>query len=490
MPSPLARTPLCDLLGCQYPIVLAGMGGVARSELVAAVSQAGGFGFLGMVREPLVLIEREVAAVRAAGHARFGVNLIPAGTDPALLASQVDLCIDLQVPVVCLFWDVHAAVVARLRSAGVTVVHQVGTSRAALAAQQAGAHALIAQGVEAGGHVHGRQPLAELLAEVLALAEVPVAAAGGLGDGADVARVLALGAQAAVLGTAFIATPESFAHDVHKRHLLAAQAGDTVLTEDFHINWPPHSPVRVLASAVTRGARGDPFAAGPRTVIGEEEGRPIYLFSTDSPLRSMTGDLDAMALYAGQGVGKVNAVLPAAELVRTLVRDAAAHLRLWTEPPVEYASPVCYAPEFERARDAQLAERLNALLEAERAGARVTLETARALPEGGAERALVESIHDDEVKWCGVLLRALRRLGAQPSARTGDFYGRAMALGEVPARLAFVNRGQGWVAREVRALLQGLEHDDLRQELQAMLQGHEDNLARVNAHLGTAAPTA
>jgi len=162
--------------------------------------------------------------------------------------------------------------------------------------------------------------------KTVSLARVPVAAAGGLADGRDVARVLAQGAQAAVLGTALIATPESFAHDYHKRRLVAARASDTVLTEDFHINWPPHAAVRVLASSVTRGERGDPFSAAARTTIGEEEGRPIYLFSTDSPLRSMTGDFEGMALYAGRGVDRIGDVEPAGERVRRIAEDAAQGL--------------------------------------------------------------------------------------------------------------------------------------------------------------------
>ena len=319
-------TPLCRLLGCRLPLVLAGMGGVSRSELVAAVTEAGGFGFLGMVREPLALIEREVAQLRARTDRPFGVNLIPAGTPAALLQSQVDLCIALGVPVVGLFWDVDRPLIARLRAAGITVVHQVGSLQDALDAQDAGPQALIAQGVEAGGHVRGRQPLMQLLAELLPHARVPVAAAGGLADGRDVARVLAQGAQAAVLGTALIATPESFAHDYHKRRLVAARASDTVLTEDFHINWPPHAAVRVLASSVTRGERGDPFSGAARTTIGEEEGRPIYLFSTDSPLRSMTGDFEGMALYAGRGVDRIGDVEPAGERVRRIAEDAAQEL--------------------------------------------------------------------------------------------------------------------------------------------------------------------
>src|SRR4029077_15566638 len=89
------HTPVCDLLGCKYPVVLAGMGGVARSELVAAVTNAGGFGFLGMVREPPSLIRKEVEAVRRATSQRFGVNLIPAATDSGLLERQLHTCIDL-----------------------------------------------------------------------------------------------------------------------------------------------------------------------------------------------------------------------------------------------------------------------------------------------------------------------------------------------------------------------------------------------------------
>jgi nitronate monooxygenase len=340
-------TPACDLLGCRYPIVLAGMGGVARAELVAAVTAAGGFGFLGMVRESPALIRQEVEAVRRAGHQRFGVNLIPAATPPALLEAELAAVIELGVPVVCLFWDVDAHVVRRLREAGILAVYQVGSVAEAQAAERAGAQLIIAQGVEAGGHVRGTRPLWRLLPEVCEVVTVPVLAAGGMTDGADLVAAMGLGAQGIVLGTAMIATPESFAHDVHKRRLLAAGADDTVLTHAFHINWPKDAAVRVLATEVTAGARGDPF--GPdRTVIGEEEGRPIYLFSTDSPLRTMTGEFEAMALYAGQGVGRLDRLVGASQRVADLVETATDILR----PPaaaaaVETSSPVCYAADVD-----------------------------------------------------------------------------------------------------------------------------------------------
>ncbi len=484
------RRPVCDLLGCELPLVLAGMGGVARSELVCAVTEAGGFGFLGMVREPVALIRKEVLAVRARTGRRFGVNLIPAATEPALLDAQVDACIALEVPVVGLFWDLSTPIVRRLREAGVFVVCQVGSVQEADEAQEAGAQVLIVQGREAGGHVRGLQPLAELLPEVLSSARVPVLAAGGLAEGADVAAVMALGAQGAVLGTAMIATHESFAHDAHKQRVVAAGPGQTVLTQAFHINWPPGARVRVLRNSVTRGEQGDPFD-GRRTVIGDEEGRPIYLFSTDSPLRSMTGDFEAMALYAGKGVEHIDAVTGAGERLQRIAAEAAAALRaraLRFPARVVLSSPVCYADELDGAYAAhadqgQTLAALGELLEAERAGARVTLESIGQTDDPAIKRLLTQ-IHHDEVRWCGVLIDAIRSAGATPSTRTGAFHDKAMAVPDMVARMALLNRGQGWVARKLRELLPSIRDARVRAGLHDMLANHESNIARVDAQLG------
>jgi nitronate monooxygenase len=318
--SALLHTEICDLLGCDYPIALAGMGGVARSDLALAVTQGGGFGCLGMVREPPELIRREVAAMRQGTSKPFGVNLIPAATDPDLLEAQVTTCLDLQVPVIVLFWDLHSDLVRSLRDAGITVVCQVGSAEEGKAAEEAGAHALIAQGVEAGGHVRGTAPLRTLVSELVPASGIPVLAAGGLVDGADLAEMLRAGAQGIVMGTAFLVAPESFAHDYHRRRVVEAKAGDTVLTDIFHINWPITAPVRVLRNCVTRGEKGDPH--GPRRVIGDEEGRPIYLFSTDSPSRVMTGDFEAMALYAGEGVERIDRIVPAGQRIAQIVDEA------------------------------------------------------------------------------------------------------------------------------------------------------------------------
>jgi len=485
--------PVCDLLGCTYPLVLAGMGGVARSELVAAVAQAGGFGFLGMVSEAVAMIKAEVERLRERGVRRFGVNIVPAATDPVLLDAQITACIHLGVPVVCLFWDLSAAVVQRLRSAGIVVVCQVGSVAEAHAAENAGAQILIAQGVEAGGHVRGDRPLHELVADIAATAAVPILAAGGIMDGADVATVLSLGAQGAVLGTALIATDESFAHAYHKQRLAAAGAGDTVLTDFFHINWPRGAKVRVLPNSVTRGERGDAFC-DTRSVIGDEDGRPVYLFSVDSPLRSMTGDFEAMALYAGMGVGRVRATGSAVEVLRAIVAEATALLESGAASPahpVELASPACLADEMDdgymgfAGRD-ELLLKLNELLEAERAGARVTLRTAKELGGHHLER-LIAAIHRDEARWCGVLTKAIHRLRGVPSHRTGAFYDRAMEIADLPARLTFLNRGQSWVVRKLEALLPTIRDGTISADLAAMLSSHKHNIDLVAAQLPGAA---
>ncbi|HEX5677468.1 MAG TPA: nitronate monooxygenase [Alcanivorax sp.] len=325
--TPTLHTPLCDLLGCRWPILLAGMGGVARHRLAGAVSHAGGFGVLGMVREPVHRIRAEVDALRATGIEHFAVNLIPAATDPALLEQQINTCLDLSVPWMVLFWDVDQRLIRRLKDAGVGVIHQIGGRAGAQAAVDAGADALIAQGVEAGGHVQGHLTTFSLLTELIPWSPVPVVASGGIADGRGLAAALTMGAQGVSLGSAFLATDEANAHDHHKRRLVQAQGEDTVYTTIFDRNWHEPAPVRVLDNRVTRGDYDDLKSQGLDQIIGEQDGQPVYLFSTDSPLQDASGDLDDMALYAGQSCGAIDSIVPAARRIQKLVIGAQTALR-------------------------------------------------------------------------------------------------------------------------------------------------------------------
>ena len=329
--SPTLSTPLTARLNCRYPVISAGMGGPSRSELAAAVSEAGGFGLLGMVREPPVLIEGEIAEVRARTSRPFGVNLIPFATEPPLLQDELVVCFNARVPAMCFFWEVYPQVIEQAKKAGCLVLYQVGTIDDALLAQSAGADVVIVQGVEAGGHVRARLPLSVLLPQVADRLQVPVAASGGIVDGRGLAAAFALGADGVHCGTVFLASRESFAHDYHKKRIVDASPGDTVLTDLFAINWPPSSPVRVLKNSVTEAAGSRLWGYHPdnlpREVIGHDDGRPLYKFSTDSPLRSTTGDLEKMSLFAGEGAGQVADIRPAAEIIAAMMREAADALQ-------------------------------------------------------------------------------------------------------------------------------------------------------------------
>ncbi|WP_272002352.1 NAD(P)H-dependent flavin oxidoreductase [Roseovarius sp. ZX-A-9] len=324
------QTPLCSLLGCDVPILLAGMGGVAHWELAAAVAEAGGYPTLGMVRESPELIASEVTALRAATDRPFAVNLIPAATDPALLDAQIRQCLTLGVTAFSFFWDVLPDVIGRVKDAGAQVLHQVGSTDQARKAENAGADVIIAQGIEAGGHVHGRTGSFALAEEILQQTSLPVAVSGGISTGRGLTAALSIGAQGVQCGTAFLATEESFAHPYHKQRVVEATGADTVLTDIFVLNWPKGAAVRVIGNSITDALQGellghDPDAL-PRDAIawdGEEE---RYRFSTDSPLRTTTGDLEAMPIYAGQGAGLIGDVVPVGARIKEMVNDAVACL--------------------------------------------------------------------------------------------------------------------------------------------------------------------
>ncbi len=498
--NPKLHTPVCDLLGCEVPIVLAGMGGVARSGLVIAVTQAGGFGFLGMVRELPELIRAEVAKIRAVTARDFGVNLVPAATKPDLLDAELATVLELRVPVVALFWDIRPELVRRLRQAGVIVVYQVGSAEEAKAAEEAGAQIVIAQGMEAGGHVRGLTRRDELVKAVVANSGVPVLAAGGMVSGGDLVHALSLGAEGIVLGTALLATTESFAHDYHKQRIVEAKPGEAVLTQAFHVNWPRGANVRVLPNSVTRGECGDPFTAA-KQVIGHEGARNIWLFSTDSPQKNMTGDFEKMALYAGTGSAEIGTVIPAGERIQAIVAEAEKNAGFL--PPLagevaqsaegglpavrEAASPVCCAREggdvyAGYAPREELIAFLNLLLEAERAGARITARTALETDDDHL-RLLLRAIQRDEAACCAMLLKWLRHLSGEISPRTGGFYEKCLAIPEIPERVALINRGQGWVVRKLKEMLPRIRDDAMHADLSAMLQTHEENIERAVAEL-------
>jgi nitronate monooxygenase len=221
--------------------------------------------------------------------------------------------------VVELFWSApDAALVNRARRSGdALVAWQIGSREDAIAAQDSGCDFVVAQGIEAGGHVRGTLPRDELLEKVLASVSIPVVVAGGIASAAGVVSAIAAGADGVRVGTAFVATPESGAHPAYVDALLSAHSGDdTILTTAFGRGWPD-APHRVLVSALAAADALDAEVVGEAGPVGARY--PVPRFSVTPPSRDAEGHIDAMALYAGTAVGQVSSVRSAAVVVAELV---------------------------------------------------------------------------------------------------------------------------------------------------------------------------
>ncbi|HET6572503.1 MAG TPA: nitronate monooxygenase [Fimbriiglobus sp.] len=287
-------------LGLRYPLFQAPVGSIARPELVAAVAEAGGLGALALTwtapPEARAQIERVRKQTQGPIQANFVLAFAPRSLPVALEAG---------VRTITFSWGLPAGEVSLVRSFGARLGIQVATVDDARRALDLGADFLICQGVEAGGHVQATRSLWELLPLIVAAAEgAPVIAAGGMGDGSAVARALSCGASAAALGTRFVATRESAAHELYKNRLLAADARDTALTLCFDGAWPCAAH-RVLRNSTLSNweAAGSP-PAGSRPGEGEclaidPPHQRFFRYDDTPPRATMSGDIEAMCLYAG-----------------------------------------------------------------------------------------------------------------------------------------------------------------------------------------------
>lgn len=320
------RTPLSDLLGIAVPIVQAPIGSATCPALAAAVAEAGALGMLALSWRDHSEIKQQVDATQALTQRPFGVNLVLAWPQQDRLAQ----CLDLGVKIIATSWGDPAPHVSAIQAAGGVLIHQVGTVEEARRVADAGADVIVAQGWEAGGHVQSEVGTLALVPRVVdAVAPLPVLAAGGIADGRGVAAALTLGAAGAWIGTRFLASEEAGVHHAYKQRLLEASEQDTLYTFLFDLGWP-NAPHRVIRnSTVERWEQAGFPASGQRPLEGESvasfaDGRPITRYSDVIPLPGMQGDVEALALYAGQGVGLISHVLPAWAIVARLVEETRA----------------------------------------------------------------------------------------------------------------------------------------------------------------------
>jgi nitronate monooxygenase len=318
-------TSFCRLAGIELPIIQAPIGGITTPALAAAVSEAGGLGTLSITwREPEALraLLRETRALTAKP---FAVNLV-LEWDPA---ERLAIALEEGVKIVSFFWGDHAPWVETVHAAGGIVLHTVASAAEARRAAAAGVDAVVAQGWEAGGHVWGEVSTLTLVPRVVdAVDPLPVVAAGGIADGRGLAAVLALGAGAAWMGTRFLLAEEAATHPVYREALIAAGETDTAHSELFDGGWP-HAPLRALRNTTWQAWHdaGEP-PPGSRPGEGEivasgEDGRDILRYDSDAPVAGAGGDVAALVLYAGQGVGLARGVQPAAAIVREVAEEAA-----------------------------------------------------------------------------------------------------------------------------------------------------------------------
>jgi nitronate monooxygenase len=315
---------LLERLGVEVPVVQGGMGGgLAGHRLAAAVSAAGGLGTIGIL-DPGGL-RREIAAARRLSDRPLAVNLLlPFARDRHFeAASEADVLVT--------FWGTP-----RRRTSKIWI-HQCGSLQEALAARAAGADGVIAQGVEAGGHVRGTVPAMELLARIRGAVpeDYPILSAGGIANASDAAARLDAGAQAVVCGTRFLMSEESGAHTAYKTRLL--EATDTVLTELFGVGWP--AAHRVVANEATvhwlaRDTRGPgwvrAFHRATAPVFARvPAGLQSRLAATQRPSRPLFGPaaatlhgpanlIEAGPLYAGECIERIGDVRPAGKLVHDI----------------------------------------------------------------------------------------------------------------------------------------------------------------------------
>jgi NAD(P)H-dependent flavin oxidoreductase YrpB (nitropropane dioxygenase family) len=317
----------CQRVGIDLPIGLAPMGGAVGPELTAAVGNAGGLGCIPLWYDDLATVRRQIAATRALTDRPFAVNLNLNWPQE----ERLEACLDEGVGIISLFWGLSAPLIERAHRGGATVMQTVGSAEEARRAVEAGADVIVAQGFEAGGHVWGQVATLPLVPAVVdAVAPVPVIAAGGIADGRGLAAVLSLGASAAWIGTRFLMAREATIHPRYRERLAEAAETDTYYGTLYDIGWPD-GPNRTLRNeTVAAWERAGRPPTGKRPGEGEEIAETpqggLVRYGVVTPQPDAVGDIDNLMLCAGQGVGLVHRLQPAAEIVRDIVDAARAAL--------------------------------------------------------------------------------------------------------------------------------------------------------------------
>jgi nitronate monooxygenase len=304
-------TSFTDLVGCRVPIQQAPMGSVSTPALAVAVADAGGVGTITAMGLTALQLDGMLAEMTARTGGVLAANFLTEHIDREAVAAAAA-----RVRIVDFFWvDPDPSLVEVAHRGGALACWQVGSLEEAQAAADAGCDVVVVQGTEAGGHVRGQSPLLPVLESVLGRLDLPVLAAGGIGDRRAFAAVLAAGAAGARVGTRFVATDESGAHPAYKQAVVDAAAGSTEITDAFSV-CPLCATVpraRVLRSCI-HAVRAAPSGDVGETTMGDQR---VSLTKGHGlpPGAAATGHIEAMAMYAGESVAGVDAIEPVAKVM-------------------------------------------------------------------------------------------------------------------------------------------------------------------------------
>ncbi|WP_226479900.1 NAD(P)H-dependent flavin oxidoreductase [Natrinema amylolyticum] len=323
------QTPLCELLEIEYPIVQAPIGSATNPELAAAVSNAGGLGHLAVTWRDLGETRAVIRETRELTDEPFAVNLVlDDATTTVETEDHLETILEAGAEIVTLSFGDAAPYVGRIHDAGAVVTRTVGSAEAARTAVDAGVDIVVTQGLEAGGHVQSEVATTALVPSVADAVggEVPIVAAGGIADGRGIAAALALGADGAWLGTRFVATEEAAVHDTYQRRLRESDETDTEYTTLFDKGWPgmPHRVLRneTLERWEHEGRPPTGERPGETDIVATTEaGNPIERYDEALATPNVDGDIESMALFAGQSVGLTDEIRSAGTVVEELASE-------------------------------------------------------------------------------------------------------------------------------------------------------------------------
>jgi enoyl-[acyl-carrier protein] reductase II len=307
------RTPICDLFEIEAPIFLAGMGGVAYAEVCAAVSEAGGYGTLGMASRTPEQIRSEMREVRKRTSKPFGVDLLAAL--PEHMLQSIDVIIDEGASSFIAGLGVPEPVIRKCHEAGVKVVSMCGKVKHAVHAEQAGCDVVVAQGTEAGGHT-GQVAGMALIPQIVDAVKIPVLAAGSIVDGRGLAVAMAFGAQGVWMGTRFIASHEAHAAEVYKKRIAEIHEDQTIVTRCYS-----GKTMRVIRNSYVEDWERRPEDIKPfpmQAVTSAQAG----VFDTMAANLREDVDPDRVCMPCGQGAGAIHEILSCREIIEKVMREA------------------------------------------------------------------------------------------------------------------------------------------------------------------------